>query len=128
MWDHLTDPTKRPQWQRLVDEVLTMTEGRRGAGTINHCMHCPDVIVEHVADWRPFSYITLRYYVAGIENWAWTYQLDLIEGCTLLTMRLSDPGRDMWDVVGPDFSSSVDDQAAQLSAILARLPATTPSG
>ena len=128
VWDHLTDPTKRPQWQRLVDEVLTMTEGRRGTGTINHCMHGPDVIVEHVADWRPFSYITLSYDFAGIENCAWTYQLDPVEGGTRLTMRLSDPGREVWDDVGPDFSASVDDQAAQLSAILTRLPATTTSG
>ena len=116
--DHLTDPTKRPQWQRLVDEVLTMTEGRRGIGTINHCMHGPEVIVEHVADWRPFSYITLRYDVAGVEDWAWTYQLDHLEDGTRLTMRLSDPGSDAWARFGADFSASVDDQATQLAAVL----------
>jgi uncharacterized protein YndB with AHSA1/START domain len=125
VWDYLTDPTKRPQWQQLVDEVLTMTEGRRGVGTVNHCMHGPDVIVEHVADWRPFSYITLRYDVAGVENWAWTYQLDQIESGTCLTMRLSDPGGDAWTHFGSEFSASVDDQANQLAALLAALQ---PSG
>jgi uncharacterized protein YndB with AHSA1/START domain len=125
VWDYLTDPTKRPQWQQLVDEVLTMTEGRRGVGTVNHCMHGPDVIVEHVADWRPFSYITLRYDVAGVENWAWTYQLDRIESGTCLTMRLSDPGGDAWTQFGSEFSASVDDQANQLAALLAALQ---PSG
>lgn len=123
VWDHLTDPTKRPQWQRLVDEVLTMTEGRRGIGTVNHCMHGPDVIIEHVADWRPFSYITLRYDVAGIENWAWTHQLDPVGGGTRLTMRLSDPGAETWAQIGPEFSASVDDQAAALEQLLTRLPA-----
>ncbi len=118
VWDHLTDPTKRPQWQHLVDEVLTMTEGRRGIGTVNHCMHGPEVIVEHVADWRPFTYITLRYDVAGVENWAWTYELDRLENGTRLTMRLSDPGGDAWTRFGSDFSSSVDDQATQLAALL----------
>ncbi len=49
-----------------------MTEGRRGVGTVNSWMHVPDVIVEQVADWRPFSYITLRYDVAGVDNWSWT--------------------------------------------------------
>ena len=95
-----------------------MTEGRRGVGTVNHCMHGPDLIVEHVADWRPFSYITLRYDLDDVDNWAWTYQLDPLEEGTLLTTRLSDPGRDAWNRLGPEMSASVDDQAAKLSALL----------
>ena len=127
VWDHLTDPAKRPKWQRLVDEVLTITEGRTGTGTINHCMHGPDVVIEHVADWRPFSYITLRYDVAGVENWAWTHQLDRIENGTRLTMRISDPGSDAWARFGSDFSASLDDQASQLQALLAEPhPSDTP--
>jgi len=118
VWDHLTDPTKRPQWQRLVSEVLPMTDGRRGVGTINHCMHGPDVVIEHVADWRPFSYITLRYEVGPIKDWAWTYQIDALEEGARLTMRLSDPGDGMWAEVGPDFSASVDDQTKHLQALL----------
>ena len=95
-----------------------MTDGRRGVGTVNHCMHGPDVIVEHVADWRPFSYITLRYELGDIENWAWTYQLDELEEGTRLTMRLSDPGADAWAEIGPEMSARVDDQAKQLAALL----------
>lgn len=124
VWDHLTDPLKRPKWQRLVTEVLTQTEGRRGVGTVNHCMHGPDVIIEHVADWRPFSYITLRYQLDGIENWAWTYQLDKLDDGTRLTMRLSDPGEGIWSQIGPDMSASVTDQAASLERVLAE---ATPS-
>lgn len=124
VWDHLTDPTKRPQWQRHVDEVLTTTAGRRGIGTVNHCMHGPDVIVEHVADWRPFSYLTLRYDVAGIENWAWTYQLDELEPGTRLTMRLADPGGDAWAEVGSAFVGTVDDQATHLAALLDKWTST----
>lgn len=84
-------------------------------------MHGPDVIVEHVADWRPFSYITLRYDVAGVDNWAWPHQLDPIENGTRLTMRISDPGGDAWAQIGTEFSASVDDQAGQLEALLAGL-------
>ncbi len=118
VWDHLTDPVKRPKWQRLVSEVLAQTDGRRGVGTINHCMHGPDVIIEHVADWRPFLYITLRYQADGVKDWAWTYQLDKIESGTRLTVRLSDPGAGMWDEIGTDFMASVDDQAHHLEAML----------
>jgi uncharacterized protein YndB with AHSA1/START domain len=128
VWDHLTDPRKRPEWQRLVDEVLTQTEGRRGVGTINHCMHGPDVIIEHVSDWRPFSYITLRYEVGGITDWAWTYQLDATDVGTRLTKRLSDPGGGAWAEVGEPFSASVDDQATHLEAMLAEaVSAAAPS-
>lgn len=118
VWDHLTDPLKRPQWQKLVTEVIAQTDGRRGAGSINHCMHGPDVIIEHVADWRPFSYITLRYEVGPVSDWAWTYQLDQLDGGTRLTMRLSDPGNGAWDEIGEGMTSSVDDQATHLEELL----------
>lgn len=118
VWDHLTDPLKRPHWQLGVTEVLSQTEGRRGVGTVNHCMHGPDVVIEHVADWKPFSYITLKYQVAGVENWAWTYQLDKIDSGTSLALRLSDPGEGIWDQIGPDFIASVRNQLAKLEEML----------
>lgn len=118
VWDHLTDPIKRPKWQPLVTEVLAQTEGRRGVGSVNHCMHGPDVIIEHVADWRPFSYVTLRYQFEGMKNWAWTYQLDKLDDGTRLTMRLSDPGDGIWDQISAEMTASVADQAANLEAIL----------
>ena len=41
-----------------VDEVAG-TPGRRGVGTVNHCMHGKDAIVEEVLDWEPFDHFTL---------------------------------------------------------------------
>ena len=119
VWDHLTDPVKRPAWQQHVDEVVPMTTGRSGIGSVNHCMHGPDAIIEHVADWRPFSYLTLRYDVAHLTNWAWTYEL-VPEGTgTRVTTRLSDPGADAWDPVADDFRATVDAQAHELAKVLA---------
>jgi hypothetical protein len=34
--------------------------GRRGAGTVNHCIHGRDVLVEEVLEWRPFDTLTTR--------------------------------------------------------------------
>ena len=119
VWDYLTDPVKRPQWQKLVTEVIAQTEGRRGTGSVNHCMHGPDVIIEHVSDWRPFSYITLRYTVGDIEDWAWTIQLEPVDDATHVTMRLSNPGDEAWAVVREPFTTSVDDQVHHLEALLA---------
>ncbi len=119
VWDYLTDPLKRVKWQQNVTEIIAQTDGRRGVGSVNHCMHGEEVIVEHVADWRPFSYITLRYEVGPVADWPWTYQLEEGEnGGTRLTMRLANPG-DVWSEIGENFSSSVDDQATQLEALLA---------
>ena len=37
-----------------------VANGRRGAGTVNHCMHGKDVIIEEVLDWQPPDYLTRR--------------------------------------------------------------------
>ncbi len=61
VWDYFTSPGKRPKW-RGADEVRETVEkesGRRGIGTVNHCMHGPHAIIEEVLDWRPFDYLTL---------------------------------------------------------------------
>lgn len=120
VWEHLTNPQKRYQWQTGITELITQTEGRTGAGTVNHCMHGPDSItVEHVSDWRPFDYVTLRYDTAGLENWAWTQQVEAVDAGTRLTVRLSNPGDAAWSELGQPFTESVDGQLEALEALLA---------
>ena len=59
MWEYFTQPGLRPKW-RAADEVReTVSGGRRGVGTTNHCMHGPHAIIEEILDWRPFDYLTL---------------------------------------------------------------------
>jgi uncharacterized protein YndB with AHSA1/START domain len=59
VWEHFTQPGLRPKW-RAADEVReTSQSGRRGVGTVNHCMHGPHAIIEEILDWRPFDYLTL---------------------------------------------------------------------
>jgi uncharacterized protein YndB with AHSA1/START domain len=127
IWDYLTDPRKRPLWQRGVTEVLAQTDGRMGPGSINHCMHGPDVIVEHVADWRPFDYMTLRYDLEGlIDKWAWTWQLSEGDEGTTATVRLKDPGNEIWSQIEGPFSESVTSQVDHLSALLETASAGVP--
>ncbi len=59
MWDLVTSPQHHARWQRSDGVVEKTTEGRRGAGTQNHCLHGKDAVVEDVIDWRPFDYVTL---------------------------------------------------------------------
>lgn len=103
VWEFLTNPTKRVLWQKHVTGVLPQTEGRFGAGSINHCMHGEDVTVEHVADWRPFSYITTRYQGEGFvgeRQLGFTYQLDKLDTGTRLITRIQSPGDAQWAVIG----------------------------
>ncbi|HEY7025764.1 MAG TPA: DUF2652 domain-containing protein [Candidatus Limnocylindrales bacterium] len=64
VWEFLTKPGGRMQWQFAggttgIDEQPA-SGNRRGVGTVNHCMHGPDAIIENVLDWRPFDYFTTR--------------------------------------------------------------------
>lgn len=60
-WEFLTTPGHRAMWTAgstgVEEEAVN---GRRGAGTITHCMHGKDVIVEEFLDWRPHDYVTRR--------------------------------------------------------------------
>lgn len=119
VWNHLTDPSKRIVWQSAVTRLESVTGGRAGVGSINHCMHGPDLIIEHVSDWRPFSYITCRYDIAETtEKWAWTTELEEVDKGTKVTIRLSDPGAGIWDAMAEQMTAQLDVDKAQLSEML----------
>ena len=61
MWEFLTMPGYRAIWTAGSTGVEeNAVNGRRGPGTITHCMHGKDVIVEEFIDWRPHDDITRR--------------------------------------------------------------------
>ncbi|MGO8799864.1 MAG: DUF2652 domain-containing protein [Roseiarcus sp.] len=59
VWEFVTSPAHHSRWQRSDSFVEAAVNGRRGAGTQNHCMHGKDAIIEDILDWRPFDYVTL---------------------------------------------------------------------
>lgn len=59
IWEYLTVPAERQKWWPAEAILEPTGKTRRGAGTINHCMHGKDAIVEELTDWRPFDYFTL---------------------------------------------------------------------
>ena len=72
-WEWLTAPERRVLY--AADDVVSMTPGgRQRSGVTNHCMHGPDVIVEHIADWRPFDYFTKSYDFPGVGRMSWTFE------------------------------------------------------
>jgi uncharacterized protein YndB with AHSA1/START domain len=58
VWDLVTSPEHHLRWQRSDGVREKTAQGRRGAGTQNHCLHGKDAVIEDVLDWRPFDYVT----------------------------------------------------------------------
>lgn len=57
VWDYLTSPAKRVLWQPDTLRVEeTHTQGVRGVGTMNHCVHGNYAVEEEILDWKPFQY------------------------------------------------------------------------
>jgi len=62
VWEWVTSPARRLQWQIGVEVVNEEVAGsRRGVGTMNHCVHGRDAIVEEVLAWRPPEILTTRF-------------------------------------------------------------------
>jgi uncharacterized protein YndB with AHSA1/START domain len=61
IWQFMTAPGQRKIWTHADDIIEKAPKGRRGTGTVNHCMHGKDAIIEEVLDWRPHEYFTSRF-------------------------------------------------------------------
>jgi uncharacterized protein YndB with AHSA1/START domain len=96
VWDWITSPARRIQWQYGATgiEMVEGTVGRRGVGSVNHCMHGKDTIVEEVLDWQPIDYVTLRTQMPmpGVPKLVNSFVMtDLGEERTKVEMRLARP-------------------------------------
>jgi uncharacterized protein YndB with AHSA1/START domain len=96
VWDWITSPARRLQWQAGVDAVNeTVAGGRRGVGTVNHCVHGRDAIVEEVLAWHAPEVLTTRFQmpVPGIPKLTRSELLETTthEGETLFTVRVQRP-------------------------------------
>jgi hypothetical protein len=60
VWDWLNDTAKRTRWMQRTNWLPEMRiEGRTGRGAKNHCSGAN--VMEHILDWRPFDYYTVRF-------------------------------------------------------------------
>jgi uncharacterized protein YndB with AHSA1/START domain len=96
VWDWITSPRRRLQWQADVTgiEKVDGTAGRRGIGTVNHCVHGKDTIVEEVLDWQPTDYVTYRSQLPapGVPKLLNSFVLsDVGDGRTRVELRFGRP-------------------------------------
>jgi hypothetical protein len=93
-WSYLTEPELRAAWTPGVKRVDEKTpDGRRGAGTRNHCVHGKNVTLEEILDWRPFDYYTVEIKppMPLLKPFRITYELEDSPGGTRVT-EISAPG------------------------------------
>ena len=123
VWEYFTLPGQRPKW-RGADEVREMAKsGRRGVGTINHCMHGPHAIIEEVLDWRPFDYLTLTTLLPmpDAPKVLMTYAFAQTAGGTHIEIRVAKPkpkDRAFLDQVGPEFHKSITSEVVTLRRMI----------
>lgn len=96
VWDYMTSPIRRPKWQHGVTGVIEAagTAGRRGIGTVNHCIHGKDAIIEEVMDWQPYDHVTYRSLlpIPNVPKLLSTYLFtDLGDGRTRVELRFGKP-------------------------------------
>ena len=95
VWSFLTAPQHRLSWQAGITGLdQRTTAGRRGVGTVSHCQHGKDTIIEEILDWRPPHHQTIRIQLPEPGLPKMTY-MQLIEPVgddrTRVTMRVLRP-------------------------------------
>ena len=93
-WEWATSPVRRIRWEDgLTDIVEETSTGRRGIGTVNHCMHGQQDIVEEVLDWQPPHYLTKRITMPmrGMPRPVVTMELSPTDDGTMITWRVGRP-------------------------------------
>lgn len=125
-WDFATAPGLRASWQRaggVTGVEQDNKNGRRGVGTVNHCMHGPDAILEEILDWRPFDYFTDRSVLPGqILTFTRTLEFEPTPTGTIIRMRFQKPRKqsdlEMLNTLGPQFFEGMKRSAEELERLV----------
>ena len=118
VWEFVTSPAHHSRWQRSDSFAEVAVNGRRGAGTQNHCVHGKDAIIEDILDWRPFDYVTLSALlpIPGAAKIRMTYAFEeQADGGTRFELRFAKPKpkdlaffEQVWPTVRSNFEAGFD--------------------
>lgn len=126
VWEWVTSPLRRPQWQPGVVAVAEDSPtGRRGPGTTNHCMHGREAVIEEILDWRPFEYFTVRSQMpmAGVPKLTMTQRFEPAGAGTRVTTALArirgPKGRLMGPVIAAQYERLFREAEVALAPLIA---------
>ncbi|MGH8959075.1 MAG: DUF2652 domain-containing protein [Acidimicrobiia bacterium] len=92
VWEFISSPLLRPKWSTGISRIDQLDpSGRRRAGTLNHCMHGEDVILQEFLDWRPPRYYTSRVTMPGGMKVVSTHEVEPAEGGSIVHDRFLRP-------------------------------------
>ncbi len=124
-WEALTSPAMRPRWSPgMTGIVEIVSDGRRGPGTVNHCMHGEAVTIEEILDWQPGESYTSRSVLPmpGAPPLMVTFDLEpLADGGTRIAARVGRPSardRAAFDAAVPMLDEMMEASRAGLTAVL----------
>jgi uncharacterized protein YndB with AHSA1/START domain len=133
-WSYMTEPELRATWTPGVQRVDEATpDGRRGAGTRNHCVHGKDVVLEEILDWRPFDYYTVeaKLPMPFLKPMRTTYELeDADDGTRVTEYSVPAPGfgqRIAFSMMTRMMAGQMRQAYESLGSTLAAATATTPA-
>jgi len=126
VWEYLTNPRRRLEWMTWVIRIDQETaDGRPGVGTVNHCVHGRDAIVEEVVDYRPYETMTIRSATPGGPV-PMTFDYEPTDGGTTLTvlcaMDESVEARQAWPIVQRMIEERFGEGLKNLARILRERP------
>jgi uncharacterized protein YndB with AHSA1/START domain len=91
VWEYISSPTLRPQWSMGMTSIDQIDQsGRRRPGTLNHCMHGKDMILQEFVDWNPPRYYTSLATLGGVKLFS-THEVEPVEGGSIVHDRFRRP-------------------------------------
>ena len=88
VWEYISSPILRTKWGLGLDRIDQLDPtGRRQQGTLNHCMHGKEVILQEFIDWRPPRYYTSKATLPGGFVVISTHEIEPVEGGAIMHDR-----------------------------------------
>ncbi|MGQ0849299.1 MAG: DUF2652 domain-containing protein [Actinomycetota bacterium] len=124
VWEYISSPILRPLWSAGMDRIDQLDpSGRRRPGTMNHCMHGKDVILQEFLDWRPPRYYTSKATIEGGITLISTHEVEPVEGGSIVHDRFQRPkDKSAWPVfeqLGAMFREAKEVESRKLAELLA---------
>ena len=129
VWEYISSPVLRPQWSAGMTRVDQLDPtGRRRPGTLNHCVHGKDVILQEFIDWRPPRYYTSSVTVPGGVKLISTHEVEGVEGGALVHDRFRQPrgkeARQVFEQFRVMFASGHEEELTRLCDLVVARQAT----